>query len=410
MPTYKIELRTDRESKKGLFPIRIVLFDSKRIIYEPIKWKVSEENWDFDKCRVKGKHRDKTVINSVIDSKEAAIKQYFAQCEINREPADITTIFNTAEKPRTSGKSFSDYLLHRSKQYYQQGKIGMYRIAERFSREVKEYFGNITAKEIDLDKVRDFDGWLTTEKENTQNGRRKKFAFYSQFYGELMEEGKAPGPNPFRKYRINKVPVKKEKLTVKEIEALEKVELKDPNLNDARNLFLFAYYCKGIRFEIAVTMKKADIKNGRLYFQTNKGRKHLSVAIHPRLRQIIAQYKKLDSPFIFPMIAGKDIETVLAYYEKETKENKDKYMRVLYIRNSIQNERLQKAAKLAGVKTHISMHVARHTFAYHLKQNTDNIHVIKDALGHSTSQQTEDYLKQLDDETIDREVAKLYGS
>ena len=49
----------------------------------------------------------------------------------------------------------------------------MYRITERLSREVKDHFGNITAKEIDLDKVRDFDGWLTTEKENTQNGRRK---------------------------------------------------------------------------------------------------------------------------------------------------------------------------------------------------------------------------------------------
>jgi len=36
--------------------------------------------------------------------------------------------------------------------------------------------------------------------------------------------------------------------------------------------------------------------------------------------------------------------------------------------------------------------------------------VIKDALGHSTTQQTEDYLKELDDEVIDAEVAKLYGS
>ncbi|WP_350340315.1 tyrosine-type recombinase/integrase [Paraflavitalea speifideaquila] len=44
--------------------------------------------------------------------------------------------------------------------------------------------------------------------------------------------------------------------------------------------------------------------------------------------------------------------------------------------------------------------MARHTFAFHLKHTSDNIHVIKDALGHSDSHTTEIYLENLDDEVL----------
>jgi len=90
-------------------------------------------------------------------------------------------------------------------------------------------------------------------------------------------------------------------------------------------------------------------------------------------------------------------------------ETKEKYKQVVKRRNTIVNEWLWKAGKSIGIND-ISFHTARHTFSWHMKGVTDNIHVIKDALGHSTTQQTEIYPKELDDEVIDKEVAKLYGS
>jgi site-specific recombinase XerC len=44
-----------------------------------------------------------------------------------------------------------------------------------------------------------------------------------------------------------------------------------------------------------------------------------------------------------------------------------------------------------------------------MKKKSDNIHVIKEALGHSKSSTTEQYLQSLDDEFIDKEIDKLYG-
>jgi integrase/recombinase XerD len=66
-------------------------------------------------------------------------------------------------------------------------------------------------------------------------------------------------------------------------------------------------------------------------------------------------------------------------------------------------------AQLAGITLNLSFHISRHSFAWHLKQTTDNIHVIQDSLAHSRSATTEIYLKALDDEALDPEMEKLYG-
>jgi integrase/recombinase XerD len=70
---------------------------------------------------------------------------------------------------------------------------------------------------------------------------------------------------------------------------------------------------------------------------------------------------------------------------------------------------LKTVAALAGITKDLTFHIARHTFASHLQDVTDNIHVIKDSLGHSKSQTTEIYLKALSDERLDKDMDKLYG-
>lgn len=78
--------------------------------------------------------------------------------------------------------------------------------------------------------------------------------------------------------------------------------------------------------------------------------------------------------------------------------------------NVIVNRNLKVVAELVGISKALTFHIARHTFAFHLKKKTDSIHVIKDSLGHSRSSTTEQYLQALDDEYLDIEMDKLYGA
>jgi len=73
------------------------------------------------------------------------------------------------------------------------------------------------------------------------------------------------------------------------------------------------------------------------------------------------------------------------------------------------NRDLKTIAALCNIKKNLTFHMARHTFADHLKQTSTSIHVIQDSLGHSDARTTQMYLTSLGDERLDKEMDKLYG-
>lgn len=204
------------------------------------------------------------------------------------------------------------------------------------------------------------------------------------------------GPNHFRQYKIQEKPVKKEKLTEAQVKTIEDLQLKPGPVNNARNHWLFSYYFKGNRFETCITCRRDMIRDGRVYLQMNKGENFVSIKIHARLQAIIDQYQG-EGEFLFP-------------YIRELPTGRKEYLKVVDSCNVIVNRNLTVVAQLAGIPTELTFHIARHTFAFHLNKKSDNVHVIKDALGHSESRTTEIYLQALNDEYLDKEMDKLYGA
>ena len=371
-------------------------------------YKAQEKDWKGD--QVSNRHPEARYINSLIDHKIAEAKQYFAECKLHKKPIRLEQIGRTLKS-----YSWNDYLIHRANQYSKKGMLTTERKARRSAKEFivfnnpsvtfkqlleDEHAGiplrgnPVYMEDITIDLLRDFDGFLV-KLGNDNNTRHKKFKFLRTWYQDAIKDGKASEPNPFKEYKIQLKPVKKAKLTEAEVLAIEKLVLKPGPLNDARNLWLFSYYCKGNRFETCITCRRDMLQNGRISFKTNKGEKYISVKIHSRLQAIIDQYSE-EGDYLFP-------------YVKELPADAREYLKVIDSRNVIVNRNLKIVAGLAGITAELSFHIARHTFAFHLKKTSDNIHTIKDALGHSKSSTTEQYLQALDDEFLDKEMDKLYG-
>lgn len=408
MATVKPFLDTRYKSKDNTYQIIVRIRHGKQLRDMPTGWKIDKNNWDGG--GVKSKHKDARIINSQIDHLVSQAKQYIAECQMHSRPIKLDLI----GKQRNS-YSFNEYLLHRASQYAKKEMIIMERKVRRYDREFRVFKtpgltfadllederlkrplrGNdIYFDEIDQDLLREFDAFLINLG-NGNNTRNKKFEFLGKFYTDAVNDGKAQDPNPFKQYKIQTKPVKKEKLTEAEISAIENLKLKPGPVNDARNLFLFSYYCKGNRFETCITCRRDMVSGGRIIFKTNKGEKYISVKIHGRLQAIIDQYAG-DGIFLFPFI-------------KETPKTKKEYIKTIDSLNVIVNRNLKTVATLAGISKALTFHIARHTFAFHLKKKTDSVHVIKDSLGHSRSSTTEQYLQALDDEYLDSELDKLYG-
>lgn len=406
MATVKPLLYTRYQSKDKTYPVIVRVREGKQTRDIPTGWKITEKYWKG--TQVGSGHPDAVYINSKIAEIESQAKAYIADCRLKNRPIKLDLIGQ-----QRASYSFNAFLLHRAKQYAAAEMFVMEAKVRRFDRELRVCFtagltfddldedvrlkkplrGNETYfDDINQDMLRVYETFLINQG-NVNNTRHKKFEFLGKFYTEAVNDGKAMNPNPFKLYRIASKPVRKEKLTEDELKAIEALQLKPGPVNDARNLFLFSYYCKGIRFENCITAKRSDIINDRVMFKTNKGNKYISVKIHTRLQAIIDTY---EGDFIFP-------------YVKAMPAAKKEYKKKIDSLNVIVNRNLKIVAQLAGISKLLTFHIARHTFAFHLKKKTDSIHVISDSLGHSRSQTTEIYLQSLDDEYLDKEMDKLYG-
>lgn len=383
MAAIKVMLDTRYDSDHH--PIVIRIAHGKKRKYLPTHYRIEEKYWNGERVI---KHPDAVVINSRISDIINQAERYFAQCHTTGEAINLNMV---GKGPH--GASFNEYLIHRAKQYDKKEMIIVARKTRRIEKELTECFkGEMHFGGITQDLLRDYDAYLV-QIGNAPNTRHGKFKFLKQFYFQAVQEGKAKDPNPFNFYKINTVPVRKEKLTIQELKVIENLQLQDGPVNDARNLFLFSYYSKGQRFENCIMVKREHIKNDRIFFKTNKGQKFISVLIHDRLRDILKQYK--GKGFVFPYVTG-------------IPEKKKDYIKLIDVCNVIVNRNLKIVSALAETKP-FTFHVARHSFAYHLKKVAGNIAVIQDSLGHSNSRTTEIYLKALDDEFLDTEVSKLYG-
>jgi site-specific recombinase XerD len=383
MPTAIAFLKTDYESKRG-YPIIIRLYHN-RIRNYNTGYRIEKKHWTGSE--VKGTHPDADIINGVISGLLNKAKRYFADCIINEVPINLDRVF-----VKTSSKNFNDYLLHRAAQYKSKGLVIMWQKMTRFEKELQLHFKRkIFFDELTPDSLREFENYLISIG-NHQNTRHKKFKFLRQLFQKGIEEGLHTGINPFKDHKINVLPSGKEKLTLAEIQALETADVTGP-YHDARNLFLFAYYAKGARFENCVMLRREHIKDGRIYFVTNKGKKHITVLINSKIQKIIDQYL---GEFVFP-------------YVKRIPEDPFEYLKLKDSLNSLVNKYLKVVGATAGIKKKLTFHIARHSIAQHLKQSKTDINSIKDILGHSSTRTTEIYLASLDDEILDDEMRKITG-
>lgn len=203
------------------------------------------------------------------------------------------------------------------------------------------------------------------------------------------------GENPFHKAQSTlkaEKPVKI-KLTLQEIRSMETTKLS--GLNDvARDMFLFAFYTHGMRFENVATFKTESIKNGVLSYRMNKAKKLREIQVHPKLQAIIDKYKGKHL-YLFPVVKQKITDN---WVKKE----------IIGSATALINANLKRVAIICGIDKPLTTHIARHTFAsLSLKRNVSR-DILKDALGHSSYAVTEMYLDSLSDDDINEAVKGLY--
>lgn len=195
--------------------------------------------------------------------------------------------------------------------------------------------------------------------------------------------------NPFLHFKIKFNRTEKKRLPIQDIFILENFALSDfPNLEVARDLYIFSFYCAGIRFGDLCRLKKDFIRDGYLHYTMHKTNNKRKIKLMPAALKIAYKY---EGPFIF-----------------NTKVNWIQEDKSINARNVLFNKWLKRSCKLSGI-TELTYHTSRNSFADHAKKMGIDIHTMKDLFGHSSTKITEIYMKDFYEEETEDAFIRMFG-
>lgn len=206
-------------------------------------------------------------------------------------------------------------------------------------------------------------------------------------YNHSVESGIISDRKPFRHVFTGMEKTFKRAISIKNIRFIKDLDLSfKPNLEFARDMFMFLFYCRGMSFIDAAFLKKSDVVDNVLFYRRHKTGQQLRIRMVPVIKDILERYSDSQSPYLLPIItvSGKDGRI---QYEAALR-------RI--------NNGLRTIAKMLGMDTPLTTYVTRHAWASIAKAKNIPITVISDALGHDSIATTQIYLASIDATMIDK--------
>lgn len=206
-------------------------------------------------------------------------------------------------------------------------------------------------------------------------------------YNRAVEQELTKDRKPFRTVFTGTEKTIKRAISINDIKCIKNLDLSlKPNLEFARDIFLFLFFCRGMSFIDAVFLKKTDIQNGVLTYRRHKTNQVLHIKVIKPIKELIDRYSSKDSPYLLPFINYS--------VSDERKQYETALRRV--------NNTLKIIANMAKLPVTLTTYVSRHTWATIAKSKNVPINVISDALGHDSIVTTQIYLASIDMSVIDR--------
>ncbi len=219
----------------------------------------------------------------------------------------------------------------------------------------------------------------------------------------IRDGGMNPEQYPFEKgkYQIPSKKNIKKALNMNEITALLNYKREEYSNEDlAIDFWILSYLCNGANIKDLLKLKYEDIGNESITFirakteRSKKEQESISVPIIDKITQIIEKWgTKTKDPekYVFPILNGEltpaqEFERIKGFVKKI-------------------NTNIQPIAESLKISKKVTTYTARHSFSTVLKRAGASTELIKESLGHSSMQTTENYLDSFENE-VKKEFAK----
>ncbi|MBR2881703.1 MAG: site-specific integrase [Prevotella sp.] len=237
--------------------------------------------------------------------------------------------------------------------------------------------------EIDSDVIDNYQNWLKEKGIGLNTISCYMRSLRTIYKSSALRKG-IKANDAFRNAFTGNAKTIKRSLTIDDITKIKDLNLSEGSLLDTtRDLFLFSFYSFGMPFVDVAHLKKSQIEGDWLSYYRRKTGQLVKIPIEPCMMQIIHKYYNKERDYIFPIMTSSD---------KESNNYRSKL--------TIYNRALKDLARIAGINCNITSYVVRHTWASVAFSHNVELSVISKALGHTNTETTMIYIREIDDERL----------
>ncbi len=363
MASTKLILRTSKILKNGEHPIVLRVIKDRKTKMIFTGFSCSKSHWDFKENKPKKSHPNSTKLELYINKKKTEAQSIILNLENDNKEYSTESfkqLYKVSSKKITVFKYYDliiENLIKTNKignsNAYKQSKGALYNF-----RNGKDLFFT----DIDYSFLTKFESYL-----QQRNCAINTIGVYMRnlravFKKAISEKYCKNDVYPFNEYKVSRLvaTTKKRALTKEQIQKIIDIDLKQHSkIYDAKNIFLFSYYNRGMNFKDIASLKWENISNGRLFYTRAKTKENFDMAIIEPVRKILEYYRsftgKKDGNYVFPIL---DKEIHITAIQKANREKK-----VL----KLTNKKLKEIALIAEIDFNLTTYVARHSYATVMK-------------------------------------------
>ncbi|TXK26550.1 site-specific integrase [Pontibacter qinzhouensis] len=394
----------NKKDKAGIVKIRIT--EDGKSSYISTGVKLQTKQWNARTCQVKESDElDYEQLNRIIEDKLKEVIASFTENIIAKKETSFTGFFQKVIDRQTN---------HGTKIKY---SVILAKVEAYLAYSKKK---DLTFREITEDTVYDMRNFFLKKMENNTA------THYLKVINGVIKKAIKANVHNYVRHPFEGVELKKsnksvpKSLTAEQLQKIIDVKLDDARLEKYRRAFLFQVFCQGMRVSDLKVLRWNNFSDNRIEYTMLKTKKQMSVQLNDNLVQILTplveSYQKKDESIretIDRLSTSKKYKTnfVFGFLDNEEfscineKNDFSKLGKELYIRlnkkSIVYNRNLKVIQSLAGVKTNISSHTARHSYASLLLDSDVNLYTISQGLGHSSVMITQHYLSNFRSHKLD---------
>lgn len=276
--------------------------------------------------------------------------------------------------------------------------IGKERTAERYVTVLNSFsrFRNdsdVSLNDVDSNLMISYESFLK-HKGLSQNS----ISFYMRnlraIYNRAVEKELTIQRHPFKHVYTGIDKTIKRAIPITTLRQIKNIDLSySPNMELARDLFLFSFYTRGMSFIDMAYLKKSDISGGILAYRRKKTDKKLYIKWESPMQKIVDKYNKTGSIYLLPIITHDGDE-------------RQQYKKVAHSVNRC----IKEIGKQLNLSISLTMYVARHTWASVARSKCIPLSIISEGMGHDSEKTTQIYLASLDTASIDKANKQIMTS